>query len=225
MRLLYREFLALKNMQRSDKGQDQLQPWTPSAFNKNTLMEYAIYRSITGKGVVEDKIQLGTIAREATRRENPVLRLSEEDSNFVYSMLVQLSLEGAFGKKGKKQAIFGPAEAKILVETALYQDRMQRNLLFIFQVVVYILVVLYTGVRPSSLSKLDKDPDAGYLQWNHLTIWRQDKDTNGFKLHVKIIVPHLKGRNNYILKRKKPSVEPWSLKILKMSNTIQALMH
>ncbi|KAI7887911.1 uncharacterized protein EV154DRAFT_484629 [Mucor mucedo] len=108
-----RQFIKDKNADRSEQvpPEPPLEPFTRSSYNIDLLKNYVIYRSLTGIGRVEDKIQLGTMIRE-----------------FTHLVGLEASISG--------------------------------SITFEFQVVAVLLIVLYSGARPSSLSNSVKHDDA-----------------------------------------------------------------
>ncbi|KAG2204665.1 hypothetical protein INT47_011960 [Mucor saturninus] len=201
----YLKFISDTNSMREyeDPPQPPLEPFTQFSFNIDMLKDYITSRSLLAVGRVENKMQLGTMIREIThlvkiaQRKNPKLQLDENFTRQLHTYTYQMSTIGYFGRKGKPQAIFGRQELLIIVNNSMSKAPASGNINFEYQIIIFFLIVLYTGVRPSSLSKAVKHEDAKFLQWKHVTIWRGERDDHGFKINVVITIPHLKGRGNY----------------------------
>ncbi|KAG2208503.1 hypothetical protein INT47_010199 [Mucor saturninus] len=174
----YRQFIEDKNAERSEQvpPEPPLEPFTRFSFNIDLLKNYVIYRSITGLSRVEDKIQLGTMIREITH-------------------LADLHLQ--WGPKDVREVFYSAKILLIIINNCLKEASISGSTTFEFQVIVFLLVVLYSGARPSSISKSVKHDDAKYMQWKHVQIWRQGRDERGYKINVVIQLPHLKGRGKY----------------------------
>ncbi|KAI7888266.1 uncharacterized protein EV154DRAFT_566511 [Mucor mucedo] len=146
----------------------------------DVLKNCVIYRSITGIGRVEDKIQLGTMFREIThlvglaKVNNPSLELEPNLAFVVHQYIYQLSKIGYFRRNEKPQAIFGLPEVLIIINNCLKEASISGSIIFEFQ-----------------------HKDAKYMQWKHVQIWTQGRDDRGYKINVVIQLPHLKGRGKY----------------------------
>lgn len=204
----YLEFLTMVNEDRALQNPPlpQLKPFTRESFNQETLEEYLHYRALTSRGRVpgEDfKPQLGTMSRELShifaigKREGEKIELGEEVSRYLHNVLYKLSEIGVLGRKGKDQAIFGVQELTIIVEMIMREAPSSGNINYEYQTIIYLLIILYSGARPSSLSKLNRVKDAPYMKWEHVEVFKHGRDDRGFKITVVITLPHLKGRGKY----------------------------
>ncbi|KAI7887910.1 uncharacterized protein EV154DRAFT_484628 [Mucor mucedo] len=207
----YTRFIGDINLMREyeDPPQPPLESFTQFSFNIDMLKNYIISRSLLEVERVENKMQLGTMIRETThlvkiaQRKNPKLQLEENFTRQLHNYMYRMSTVGYFGRK-EPRAVFGRQELLIIVNNLMKYAPISGNINFEYQIIIYFLIIMYTGIRPSSLTMSVKHTEAKYLQWKHVSIWRGERDDDGFKIHVVIQIPHLKGRGNYFTESNRP---------------------
>lgn len=184
----------------------QLSLFTGDVSNQGTLEEYLLHRNPRYCGRVLGgtcQLHLDTLSYRLARtstigeKEGAKISIDEEVSRYLHNVLYKLSEVGVLGRKGKDQAIFGIQELRIIVEMIMREAPSSGNINYEYQTIICLLIILYSGVRPSSLSKLNRIKDAPYMKWEHVQIFKHGRDDRGFKITVVITLPHLKGRGKY----------------------------
>ncbi|KAI9260100.1 hypothetical protein EDC94DRAFT_585523 [Helicostylum pulchrum] len=172
----YLNFLTEYNLREDNVNRPPLEPFTKWSFNTEMLKQYITYRVLLYSGRVEDRLQLGTIIRE------------------IKSLI-------SIAKTESEKIALPESEALGLLRTIIASIKQglanSGNVNFELQNIFYFLLILFTGVRPSSLTLSVKNEAAPHLQWKHAKISRSGRDTRGFKITATITIPHLKGRGSY----------------------------
>ncbi|OAC98980.1 hypothetical protein MUCCIDRAFT_85526 [Mucor lusitanicus CBS 277.49] len=115
--------------------------------------------------------------------------------NFVGDLYVRcqgLAKLGLLSTKGKPKLVVDVSDVKLVV-AALFTNKKRKT--YYLQLAVMILIILYSGVRLSSLVPKEKalEEDWEMLRWeNNITIYRQGRDADGDAIVLRIDFQHVK---------------------------------
>ncbi|CAO3629439.1 unnamed protein product [Cunninghamella echinulata] len=178
-------------------------PYHKEVFTLENWFLFVIELSYSQNGRIEERMQVSTLLNylrhTMLKKEVKDLNLDKNFYEQYKNGLLHLAKDGIFSTDGRKKT-FLDAETLGRVISSTLKKPFAANIKYMYQVITFFLLLLYTGFRPSSIlppsQKLADSWD--FLRWKHVTIYRNGLDSQGHVFYVTINIQHLKCRDNTI---------------------------